>query len=128
MLGWMLDGSWIDFWWILGPSWEASWGQVGSKIDQNGVQDEIQKQSRKRKAWPFFWGGIDVGPGTPWGGGFRGRGTKPYYLNTPWAKARRIILTRHHAILQNHQSRSGVPPLTSWTQYFGGMFLERQHR
>ena len=39
-----------------------------------------------------------------------------------------IILTTHHAILQNHQSRSGVPPLTSWTQYVGGMFLERQHR
>ena len=31
-LGWILDGSWVDFWWILSPSWEVSWGQVGIKI------------------------------------------------------------------------------------------------
>ena len=32
MLGWILDGSWIDFLLILGPSWEVSWGQVGTKM------------------------------------------------------------------------------------------------
>mgnify|MGYP003320390102 CR=1 FL=1 len=43
MLGWILDGSWIDFWWILGPSWEVSWGQVGIKIRENGVPRRCQK-------------------------------------------------------------------------------------
>jgi len=38
MLGWMLDGSWIDFWWILGPSWEASWHQVATKIQNTPQQ------------------------------------------------------------------------------------------
>ena len=37
MLGWMLDGSWIDFSSILGPLWEASWHQVGTKITKNEV-------------------------------------------------------------------------------------------
>ena len=36
-LGWILDGSWVDFWWILGPSWEVSWGQVGTKIRKNSI-------------------------------------------------------------------------------------------
>ena len=43
MLGWILDGSWIDFWWILGPSWEVSWGQVGTKIQENGIPKRCQK-------------------------------------------------------------------------------------
>ena len=32
MLGWIFDGFWIDFWCILGPSWEVSWAQVGTKM------------------------------------------------------------------------------------------------
>ena len=47
MLGWMLDGSWIDFWWILGPSWEASWHQVGTKIQKMRVPRGGQKMSGK---------------------------------------------------------------------------------
>ena len=43
MLGWILDGSWVDFWWILGPSWEVSWGQVGIKIRYIGIPRRCQK-------------------------------------------------------------------------------------
>ena len=42
-LGWGLDGSWIDFCWILAPSWGASWGQVGTKIGGNGIPRRCQK-------------------------------------------------------------------------------------
>ena len=38
-----------DFWWILAPSWETSWDQVGSKIDKDGVKDDIQKKSRNKE-------------------------------------------------------------------------------
>ena len=48
MLGWMLDGSWIDFWWILGPSWEASWHQVGTNIQKMMVPRRGQKMSAKK--------------------------------------------------------------------------------
>ena len=48
MLGWILDGSWIDFWWILGPSWEASWHQVGTKIQKMRVPRGGQKMSGKK--------------------------------------------------------------------------------
>ena len=62
MLGWILDGSWIDFWWILGPSWEVSWGQVGTKIRQHGAARRCQKiitnleaqgSGRKSVSWPL---------------------------------------------------------------------------
>ena len=43
MLGWVLDGSWIDFWWILGPFWEASWHQNGTKIKKKWVPRGSQK-------------------------------------------------------------------------------------
>ena len=43
MLGWVLDGSWIEFWKILGPSWEVSWDQVGTKIGENGLPRRCQK-------------------------------------------------------------------------------------
>ena len=45
MLGWMLDGSWIDCWWIWGPSWEASWHQVGTKIQKERVPKRCQKMN-----------------------------------------------------------------------------------
>ena len=45
MLGWMLDGSWIDFYSILGPFWEASWHQNGTKIQKNRVPKRCQKMS-----------------------------------------------------------------------------------
>ena len=43
MLGWVLDGSWVDFWLVLGPSWEVSWGQVGTKIQKKEVPRRCQK-------------------------------------------------------------------------------------
>ena len=49
MLGWVLDGSWVDFWWVLGPSWEVSWGQVGTKIRQNGVPKRCEKINKNLK-------------------------------------------------------------------------------
>ena len=48
MLGWMLDGSWIDFSSILGPFWEASWHQVGTKIKKKRVPKRGQKMSGKK--------------------------------------------------------------------------------
>ena len=48
MLGWILDGSWIDFWWILGPSWEASWHQVDTKIQKIRVPRGGQKMDGKK--------------------------------------------------------------------------------
>ena len=48
MLGWMLDGSWIDFLTILGPFWEASWHQVGTKIQKKRVPKRCQKMSGKK--------------------------------------------------------------------------------
>ena len=42
-MGWILDGSWIGFWCILGPSWEVSWGQVGTEIRENGIPRRCQK-------------------------------------------------------------------------------------
>ena len=47
-LGWILDGSWIDFWSILGPSWGPSWGQVGTKIRKNGVPNRCRKIIKKQ--------------------------------------------------------------------------------
>ena len=47
-LGWILDVSWIDFGWIWGPSWEASWGQVGTKIQKMRVPRRGQKMSGKK--------------------------------------------------------------------------------
>ena len=46
MMGWVLDGSWADFWWILGPCWEVRWGQVGTKIQKMMYQDDIKKSSK----------------------------------------------------------------------------------
>ena len=48
MLGWMLDGSWIDFSSILGPFWEASWHQVGTKIQKKRVPKRCQKMNGKK--------------------------------------------------------------------------------
>ena len=48
MLGWMLDGSWIDFYSILGPFWEASGHQVGTKIQKKRVPKRCQKMSGKK--------------------------------------------------------------------------------
>ena len=48
MLGWMLDGSWIDFLSILGPFWEASWHQVGTKIQKKRVPKRCQKMNGKK--------------------------------------------------------------------------------
>ena len=45
MLGWVLDASWIDFWWILGPFWEASWHQNGTKIQKNGAPKRCRKMN-----------------------------------------------------------------------------------
>ena len=40
----ILDASWMalgrDFWWILAPSWETSWDQIGSKIGGPGTPRE----------------------------------------------------------------------------------------
>ena len=47
MLGWILDGSWIDVWWILRPSWEVSWGQVGNKIQQKLHTKAMSKNHQK---------------------------------------------------------------------------------
>ena len=59
MLGWMLDGSWIDFWWILGPFWEASWHQVAPKSKKRGYQkcDAILDGFWKALGWLLdgFW-------------------------------------------------------------------------
>ena len=41
--GSILDGSWIDFWLILGPSWGPSWGQVGTKIRKMKVPKWCRK-------------------------------------------------------------------------------------
>ena len=38
-----LFGSWLDFWWILGPSWEVSCAQVGTKIQENAIPRRCQK-------------------------------------------------------------------------------------
>ena len=48
MLGWMLDGSWIDFFSILGSFWEASWHQVGTKIQKKRVPKRYQKMNGKK--------------------------------------------------------------------------------
>ena len=48
MLGWILEGSWIDFLTILGPFWEASWHQVGTKIKKKRVPKRYQKMSGKK--------------------------------------------------------------------------------
>ena len=48
MLGWMLDGSWIDFLLILGPFWEASWHQVGTKIQKKRIPKRYQKMRGKK--------------------------------------------------------------------------------
>ena len=61
MLGWMLDGSWIDFYSILGPFWEASWHQVGTKIKKmkgpRGHQKVYTKQGPRRAAGGTHPGG-----------------------------------------------------------------------
>ena len=38
-----MESSWAEFGWILGPSWEASWIQVGTKIGKIGVPRRCQK-------------------------------------------------------------------------------------
>ena len=55
-----------------------------------------KKKVEIKRGESLFWG-IDGGPGTPWegdlGGGKNGsmdKGKEVDYLNTPWAKARRI--------------------------------------
>ena len=47
-LGWMLDGSWIDFWWIFGPSWGAKWVQVGTQIGKIASPRGHQKRCTKQ--------------------------------------------------------------------------------
>ena len=47
-LGWMLEGSWIDFLSILGPFWGASWHQVDTKIQKKRVPKRCQKMSGKK--------------------------------------------------------------------------------
>ena len=51
-LGCILDGSWIDLGAILGPSWEAKWGQVGTKIWKMGSQDDVKKWALKHERGP----------------------------------------------------------------------------
>ena len=53
MLGWMLDGSWIDFLSILGPFWEASWCQVGTKLEPKPSKNDNENVMR-------FW--MALGP------------------------------------------------------------------
>ena len=67
-LGSILDGFWEGF-------GGASWGQVGSKIDKNGVQDDIQKRSRNKEGRGDFWR-ASSGPGVPWEGDIGGGKTK----------------------------------------------------
>ena len=35
------------FWWSLGPSWEASWDQVASKIDPTSIKEQCGRDVRK---------------------------------------------------------------------------------
>ena len=55
MLGWILDGSWIDFGSILGGFWGPSWTQNLSKIDTKSIWKGDRIFDRK-------WGGA-VHPG-----------------------------------------------------------------
>ena len=66
-LGWILDGSWTDLGAILGPSWGASWGQVGTKIWKMGVPRRCQKMSSKTwaQATRDHAGNGGVGPYKP---------------------------------------------------------------
>ena len=44
--GWVVDGSWVDFWWILAQVG----GQVGAKLalksEKKGYQDDVKKSSK----------------------------------------------------------------------------------
>ena len=40
-MGWILDGSWIDFGWILGGFWEPSWSQNQSKINEKMIDNKM---------------------------------------------------------------------------------------
>ena len=83
----ILDGSWVDFGKILGPSWEASWGQVGTKIRKMRVQRRCQKICRKSVTQVY----ASVRRFTQkWGGGlpiinqsYRAIGQQPGPHNTP---------------------------------------------
>ena len=49
MLGWVLDGSWVDF----GGFWDQVGRQVGAKLapksDKIGYQDDVKKSSKNHK-------------------------------------------------------------------------------
>ena len=51
-LGWVLDGSWIDFWWILGPTWLPKPSHNPSKINPRAVQNPTQHRCCHRS---LFW-------------------------------------------------------------------------
>ena len=55
MLGWMLDGSWIDFLSILGPFWEASWHQVGTKLEPKPSKNDNENVMRFWMASGRLW-------------------------------------------------------------------------
>ena len=48
-VGMDVGSSWIDFLSILGPFWEASWHQVGTKIKKKRVPRRVQKMSGKKE-------------------------------------------------------------------------------
>ena len=66
MLEWILDGSWLDFGRILGPSWEVNWGQVATKIRKNEVPKRYQKNIKNQEA---VASGNQWQPARKWGGG-----------------------------------------------------------
>ena len=65
--GTLLGRIWVDF----GSKLGRKLGQIGSQIDKNGVQDDIQKRSRNKEGCPPFWGDRP-GPGAPWEGDLGG--------------------------------------------------------
>ena len=70
--GSILDGSWTDFSSILGPSWGASWGQVGTKIWKMGAprrcQQTYTKMMLKKSCRVARWCAVVCGVVQPGGG------------------------------------------------------------
>ena len=46
-LGWDLDLSWSDFWWILAPSWTQVGSKLAPKLGKLGFQDDVKKMTKK---------------------------------------------------------------------------------
>ena len=47
-VGMEFEGSWIDFFKILGPSWEVNSDQDGTKIRKNEIPKRYQKKMLKK--------------------------------------------------------------------------------